>query len=192
MQTLLSRRFVLAWWLSFFSGLSFFLFVHFPRYLEGLGADETEIGLIVGVSALAAIVIRPAVGREMDRRGRRPIILLGNIVSVAALVMYLTVDHIGPWLYLVRIIHGLGGALLFTAVFTYAADLVPPARRTQGLALFGVSGMLPIAMGGVLGDVLLSHFAFKSLFFASLVISLCSSVFNFMLMNNFINSRSGK
>ena len=66
-----------------------------------------------------------------------------------------------------RIIHGLGGALLFTAVFTYAADLVPQESRTQGLALFGVSGMLPIAMGGVLGDALLAHLAFESLFVAS-------------------------
>lgn len=181
MAPLLSRQFVLAWLLSFFSGLAFFLFVHFPRYLEGLGAGETEIGLIVSVSALAAIVIRPAVGREMDRRGRRPVILAGNLVHVLALGMYLTVDEIGPWLYFVRIIHGLGGALLFTAVFTFAADLVPEDRRTQGLALFGVSGMLPIAAGGVLGDVLLAHFAFESLFVASLGLGLVSLLIGLLL-----------
>ncbi|MEK7251749.1 MAG: MFS transporter [Actinomycetota bacterium] len=181
MTTLLSRRFVLAWLLSFFSGLAFFLFVHFPRYLEGLGAGETEIGLIVGVSALAAIVIRPAVGREMDRRGRRPVILVGNVVSVVSLLLYLTVEDIGPWLYIVRIIHGLGGALLFTALFTYAADLVPQERRTQGLALFGVSGMLPIAVGGVLGDALLAHFAFESLFIASFGLGIVGLVIGLFL-----------
>ncbi len=165
---LLTRGFVLAWLLSFFSGLAFFLFVHFPRYLEDLGADPAEVGRIVGATALAAIAIRPLVGRAMDRRGRRPVVLFGNAVHVVALLLYLTVDHIGPWLYAVRILHGFGEALLFAATFTIAADLVPAERRTEGLALFGVSGLLPIAVGGVLGDFLLSRFAFESIFLAAL------------------------
>jgi MFS family permease len=159
---------VLAWLLSFFSGLAFFLFVHVPGYLEGLGADEAEIGLIIGVTSLASIVIRPAIGREMDRRGRRPVIITGNLLHVATLLLYLTIHDIGPWLYVVRVLHGFSGALLFAALFTYAADLVPEDRRTQGLALFGVSGMLPIAVGGVLGDVLLAHFEYQALFITSI------------------------
>jgi MFS family permease len=173
---LLSRRFVLAWLVSFFSGLAFFLFVHFPRYLEGLGADPAEVGRIVGATALAGIAIRPMVGRAMDRRGRRPVVLAGNALHVVALLFYLTVDHIGPWLYSVRILHGFGEALLFAATFTIAADIIPAERRTEGLALFGVSGLLPIAVGGVLGDFLLARYPFHSIFVAALVLGVAGGL----------------
>lgn len=170
MGSLLSGRFVLAWLLSFSSGLAFFLFVHFPRYLEDLGASTTEIGVVVASTALAAIAIRPALGRVMDRRGRRPVILAGSAVHLLALVLYPTIDSIGPWLYTVRVLHGLGEALTFASIFTYAADLVPEGRRAQGLALFGVSGMLPIAVGGILGDALLSRGDFDAVFTAAIIL----------------------
>lgn len=164
---LLTGPFVLAWALSLFSGLAFFLFVHFPGYLEDLGAHEAQIGLIVGTTAAAAIAIRPWVGRAMDRRGRRPVILLGCAIHLVAILLYLTVDAITPWLFVVRIVHGFGEALSFAAVFTYAADIVPDDRRTEGLALFGVSGLLPIAIGGVIGDMILAEGEFRTVFLTS-------------------------
>ena len=106
-------------------------------------------------------------------------ILVGNVVNVGAILLYLTVSSLGPWIYVVRIIHGVAEASLFTALFTYGADVVPASRRTEGLALFGVSGLLPIAFGGILGDIVLSRAGFDELFltaaafaFGALVISL--------------------
>lgn len=165
--SLLSTRFVLAWLVSFFGGLAFFLFVHFPAFLEDLGASEVEIGLLIGATALSAILVRPEIGKAMDRRGRRPLIILGGVLNVAVLLLYLTITGLGPWIYAVRILHGLAQAALFAAVFTYAADIVPDENRTQGLALFGISGMLPIAIGGVIGDILLTHWTFDVVFLTS-------------------------
>lgn len=165
--SLLSTRFVLAWLVSFFGGLAFFLFVHFPAFLDDLGASEVEIGLLIGATALSAILVRPEIGKAMDRRGRRPLIILGGVLNVAVLLLYLTITGLGPWIYAVRILHGLAQAALFAAVFTYAADIVPDENRTQGLALFGISGMLPIAIGGVIGDILLTHWTFDVVFLTS-------------------------
>jgi hypothetical protein len=41
---------------------------------------------------------------------------------------------------------------------------VPARRRTEGLALFGVSGMLPVSLGGWIGDALLPRHGFPALF----------------------------
>lgn len=172
MHRLLTPRFAIAWMVSLFSGLAFFLFVHFPRYLEDLGASEAQIGLIIGSTALSAIAVRPHLGRELDRRGRRPILLLGGAANSAVLALYLTVESLGPWLYMIRILHGFGVALAFTGIFTYAADLVPESKRTQGLALFGVSGLLPVALGGIIGDFVLGRWGFDGLFLASLAFGL--------------------
>jgi predicted MFS family arabinose efflux permease len=87
---------------------------------------------------------------------------------VFVLSLYGTVSEIGPWIVVVRVLHGLSEAMLFTAFFTVAADYVPEGRLTEGLALFGVSGMLPISLGGLLGDWILVHWDYALLFRVSL------------------------
>ena len=154
---LFTPSFVLVWWSNLVQGMAFFLFVHFPVRLRDLGASEVQVGLVFGVAAFTSVLIRPIIGATMDRRGRRPVIIAGNALNVAVIALYLTVDSMGPWVYLVRVLHGLAAAMVFTSLFTYAADLVPEDRRTEGLALFGVSGMLTIALGGAVGDLVLGE-----------------------------------
>lgn len=189
---LLTRPFVLAWLANMAQGMAFTMFLHFPGFLQSLGADEVQIGLIVGLTAVASIAVRPSVGRAMDQRGRRPVILFGNIVNVAVLALYLTVGQLGIWLYAVRIIHGFAEALLFTALFTYGADQVPASRRTEGIALFGISGMLPIALGGVLGDVVLARWDFDVFFIVVLGFGILSLLLSIPLPESRLIGRPGE
>jgi MFS family permease len=163
-ERLFTRAFVAVFAANAFQELAWSLFLHFPGYLHELGADEIQIGILVGVTAIASIAVRPWIGAAMDLRGRRQVIIAGNILHVAVLALYLTVTTLGPWIYIVRILHGLASAMLFTSLFTYAADVVPASRRTQGIAIFGISGLMPIGLGGVLGDLILSGGDFTTLF----------------------------
>lgn len=164
MDRILSRDFVLAWMASFFEGLSWSLFIHLPGFLDDIGADEPTIGLVIGVAATAAVIVRPFVGRIMDTYGRLPVIYVGNVLNVAAILLYFTVSAMGPWVYVVRTLQSVALATLFSAFFTYGADVLPESRRAEGFALFGVSGLLPLAIAGVLGDVILSFAGFDELF----------------------------
>lgn len=161
---LFSGPFVLCSLSNLFQALAFNLFLHFPGFLKDLGARETQIGLLFSLTAVASIAVRPTLGRIMDARGRRGVILAGNLLNTGVMALYLSVTTIGPWVYAVRILHGVAEAILFTALFTYAADCAPERRRTQGLMLFGVSGMLPIALGGLVGDAVLARADYATLF----------------------------
>lgn len=161
---LLTRPFVFAFLANMFQGMAFSLFLHFPGFLLDLGAHEVQIGLIVGAAAISSVVVRPIIGTTMDTIGRRPVVLTGNVLNVGVLLLYLTVDGIGVWVYVVQILHGVAAAMLFTALFTYGADVVPAARRTEGIALFGVSGLVPIALAGLIGDLVLGAAGFRELF----------------------------
>jgi predicted MFS family arabinose efflux permease len=165
---LFTAPFVLCWFANLLQGIAFSLFIHFPGFLKDLGANETVIGGMTGVTALAAVAVRPRLGTILDTRGRRGVILFGNALNVFVLMLYLTVTEIGGWIVFVRILHGLSEAMLFTAFFTVAADYVPERRLTEGLALFGVSGMLPISLGGLLGDRILAGGDYTLLFQTSL------------------------
>jgi len=180
-EPLLTRSFLLVALANFFQGVAFNLFLHLPGFLSQLGADATLIGWITSVTAVVAIGVRPRIGRVMDTRGRRVVILSGNLVNVFAVALYQWVDHIGVFVFAVRIVHGLAEALLFTSLFTFAADRVPESRRTEGLALFGVSGMLPISVGGVLGDFVLARAGYPALFQVALVLSVLALLLSWSL-----------
>lgn len=171
-DTVLTRPFVLAMAAHFFHCIAFNLYLHLPGFLKSLGADEARIGLIFGVTAATAIAIRPVMGRAMDARGRRPVILVGGAFHVIACALYLAVRVLGVRVWGVRLLHGLAEASLFAALFAIAADLVPEKRRIEGIALFGVSGMLPISLGGLLGDFILAHGDYRTLFATSVAFAL--------------------
>lgn len=167
-ERLFTRAFVLVSLANLAQSWSFNLFLHLPGFLNQIGAGDLAIGLIFGATGVTAIAARPSIGRSMDTRGRRGVILAGNALNVLVVSGYLTVTTIGPWVVCIRVLHGLSEAMLFTSLFTYGADCVPAGRRTEGLAMFGVSGMLPIALGASLGDQILAHAGYRMLFLVAL------------------------
>jgi MFS family permease len=165
-QPLWTRAFVLAWTANFLHSTGFHAYVHLPGWLEGLGASEVVIGVLIATLSVAAIASRPFVGRLMDTRGRRLLVLGGGVFHVLVPLLYLLVDAHPSWAAItaVRLVHGLAQAALFSVLFTIAADLVPERRRAEGIALFGISGMIPLAIGGLLGDWVIVDGDYRPLF----------------------------
>jgi len=159
---------------NFAQAVSFSMFLHLPGLLQALGARATLIGVLVSLTALSAVVFGPLIGRVMDRRGRRPVILWGNCLNCCAVALYLGVDAIDVWLWGLQLLHGLAEALLYAAFFTCAADILPSSRRTQGLALFGASSMLAIAVGGYLGDAAIVLGGYPAVFGGALLAALAA------------------
>jgi len=169
--TLLSRAFVLAFAANLLHSLGFFGYLHLPGFLSQMGADKLMIGIVFGTMAAAAIAVRPIIGWLMDRHGRHLVVRVGSVLHLAICFSYLFIDSVGPLLFVVRIVHGVAEAMLFTALFTIAADVVPAERRTEGMALFGISGLLPMALAGLGGDVILTHADYPTLFIATAVVA---------------------
>lgn len=167
-QPLFTRAFVLAACATLMLSLAGFLFVHLPGFLQQLGAGETEIGRIMAVQALGAVIAWPLVGRVMDARGRRVVILGGCVLFIVTITLYLFIDSLGPFVYLVRLLDGVAHTMWYTALFTYGADLVPAQRRTHGLAIFGTAGLITIGLGAQFGDVILAYANYRELFFGAL------------------------
>ncbi|MFO0586922.1 MAG: MFS transporter [Polyangiaceae bacterium] len=171
-EPLLTGPFVLAACSHFLHALAFNLYLHLSGFLKTLGGNEDQIGLIFGVMGASAILARPPMGRIMDQRGRRALILAGGVLNLLTCLTYTTVHSVGAWATSVRVVHGIAEAMLFTSLFAFASDIVPASRRFEGIALFGVSGMLPISIGSVLGDLILKHGAadgtgYRTLFLTS-------------------------
>ncbi len=128
--------------------------MHLPGLLKDFGAGEVIIGQTSAAFAISALCAYPVVGWLMDWKGRRIVIIGGGIVHVVVAALHLTMESLGPWVFILRAVYGVSEAMLFAALIAYAADIVPESRRTEGLALFGLSGLFPIALSGTLGDVI--------------------------------------
>jgi predicted MFS family arabinose efflux permease len=147
--------------------LSYAFLIHAPGYFSDLGATEGVIGVLYAVCALAALAIRPLLGRLLDQIHRRTMILVTGALNVVVVLALATTAVWGPLLWGLFLLQRVFQISLFTTVLTYSADSIPIARRTQGLAIFGLSGLVPIAVGGLLGDVVIDSFGFNSLFLFS-------------------------
>ncbi len=118
----------------------------FPLHLERLNATRSVIGLLTALSGLAGLVSRPFVARGLDLLGARRVIAASTVLLAASIAMAGFVDAIGPLVVCQRILFGVSVGALFTAYFKAAADWIPPASRTRGIALFGLSGILPLLL----------------------------------------------
>lgn len=141
---LLTRPFALLVAGHFLQALGYSSMLLLPLYLDHLGASNAQIGAIMGAGAMGGLLSRPVVGWALDTLGRRPTLVVGTAVLTLGMALVAAVTSTGPMAYVERVIFGAGQGALFTAYFTFAADLVPASRRTEGIALFGVSGLLPL------------------------------------------------
>ena len=167
-QPLITRAFVRAALATLMLNLANMLFVHFPGFLQRLGAEEGEIGRIMATQPLGAILAWPFVGHAVDVYGRRVVILAGSALFVVVIVLYLCITALGPFVYIVRLLDGIAATMWYAALFTHGADLVPAQRRTEGLAIFGASGMITIGLGAAIGDAILAHASYRALFLGAL------------------------
>ncbi len=154
--------------------MSFSLLIHLPGYLSDLGATEAVIGVLYSASAVISLVFRPWLGRILDLTHRRTVLLVAAVVNVGIVLLLATTSEWGPYLWAIFLVQRTIQIALFTTMLTYGADSIPIERRTQGLAIFGLTGLIPLGLGGFLGDVIIDQGGFDALFYAAAAVSLGS------------------
>ncbi|TDA69439.1 MAG: MFS transporter [Clostridia bacterium] len=171
-QRLWTRDFVLICVVNFVIFMAFqMLMPTLPVYVGKLGGRESMIGMITGIFTVAAVAVRPWLGLELDRRGRKGIFLTGLAVFVAVAASYQFAGAI-LWLVLLRVIHGIGWGGSTTAAGTIAADLIPASRRGEGMGYYGLFNNLAMALAPALGLFLINRFGFGELFTTSSLLAL--------------------
>ncbi len=145
--------------LLFFSGYLFF-FPTLPFFLEKLGGRESEIGLLIGISSLTSLALRPFVGYFVDRRGRKPVLVAGLAIFIVNCLLYNVVTSPAA-VFPLRLLTGASLATVITAATTYIADMAPPEKRGQVLSYFALSNAVGFAIGPALGGYIIHASVFN-------------------------------
>jgi len=155
----------------FFLGLNGFVLL--PLYIQRLGGNEIEIGLVMGVYSGVGIVCQPLIGPWVDVIGRRPFMLTGIGLTVAAALLAAVPGGV-PLLAVVRALQGIGFSMFFVASFSYVLDIIPPAERGWALGIYGVSGFVSTAIAPLIGESVIRTVGFRSLFVLSAALGLAT------------------
>lgn len=170
------RPYALIWVVGFVQGIGFFLLVNVPgRFLE-LGLTEGVIGLVYSGAALAGLGMRPLLGRALDVVHRRSVIRVAGIVNAVAVAGLAAMTVAGPVLFGWFVVARASQIAIATATLTYAADTLPIGLRTRGLAIFGLSGLIPIGVANVAGDQIIALTGYTGAIFTSAAMALAASV----------------
>ncbi len=123
-----------------------------PFYAESLGATPSVVGLLVSAYAFCQLLAGPPLGQLSDRVGRRPVLLVSQIGTLAGFLM-LAFAH-SLWLvFLARIIDGLTAGNL-TVAQAYISDVTEPQNRAKAFGLIGVAFSLGFLVGPALSGFL--------------------------------------
>ncbi len=143
--TLLLLNFITAFGFAFIEPQMVFYFY------DDLGWSTTRFGLVVGAFGISMVASQMFLGRLSDRFGRKPIVIIGLMLSLA-LYFGLAYLQVFALMMLAAFIAGIGDALKGTAIGAFFLDITSDEHRSRVMGLKGSS----LAMGGVFGPALLA------------------------------------
>ena len=177
-EPIFSHNFVLLALANLFTFGSFnVLLATLPIYLKTVGGKESEIGLVLGVFAITALLVRPFVGIAGDMWGKKKFMIIGGIAMAMSPLLYIVSNSVLPMIG-VRLFQGLAFGIISTALGALIADIVPASRRGEAVGYFGMSNNIAMAAGPALGIVVMQSWGFTNLFFVSASIGLLSVIFS--------------
>jgi EmrB/QacA subfamily drug resistance transporter len=127
--------------------------------------DAVMLGWIATSYLLAAAIFLVPFGRIADIHGRKKIFAYGIILyTLTSLLSAFSPSAI--ILICLRVLQGLGGAMIYCTGIAMVASAFPPGERGKALGITVATTYLGLSLGPVLGGLLTEHFGWRSIFLA--------------------------
>jgi len=154
------------------------MFAVLPSLVRRLGLTEFQGTLPFVVSATIWLFTSSFWGRQSDRFGRKPIILLGLIAFGVSFALFAGFANLGtdkwlavalayPLMIAARSLYGIFGSGTSPAAQAYVADRTTRAERTSGVATINAAFGLGTTIGPGIGAVLVVFGLFAPFYFTA-------------------------
>ena len=120
-----------------------------PYLARDFGADDLQVGLLMSVYSLAALIMAPFWGNLSDHLGRKPVILICLLGSFCFYVWF-ALSYTLSSLFLTRILAGAFSGVMPVAM-ACIADLTGEKNRSKNMGLIGAGIGLGFMIGPFLG-----------------------------------------
>lgn len=138
---------------SFSFGILSFLL---PIYSKYIGASALAIGGLFSIFSIVMLVIRPIVGKTIDRHGRKLFLGVG-FFSYALSMFFFSYSTSVMLLYVGRIFQAMGSSFMWTSAYTIAMDMSESEEKGRAIGQVDGANAQGSLYGALMGFVLLSY-----------------------------------
>jgi MFS family permease len=125
-----------------------------PLYLMALGGGAFSVGLLNGLDNLLSALYSFPGGYASDKLGHKRALLLFNLIAMAGYAVVIAIPS-WPAVILGAILFVSWTAISLPATMDMLATVLPKNKRTMGVSLHSLVRRIPMALGPVLGGVLI-------------------------------------
>jgi EmrB/QacA subfamily drug resistance transporter len=148
--------------------------VALPTMGRDLHAGVSGLQWIVDAYVMVLGSVQLLTGSMADRLGRRRVFQLGLVLFTGGSLLCGVAIGVG-WLIAFRAVQALGGSMLAPVAMSIIRNTFDdPRERAHAIGFWGAVGGLSIALGPVLGGVLVQELDWRAIFFVNLPIGLAA------------------
>jgi MFS family permease len=147
---------------------------------DELGVGSFGVALAVAAVSPMVLVCQPFAGRYADRNGRRILIVAGGVIASLSVVAYVLANSLAA-LVALRLLTGVGEALALVGAATMVTDLAPAHRRGEALSVFSLGLWGGLALGPLLGELVLGDDRFDAVWVLAAVCCLTAGLIGLVL-----------
>ena len=130
----------------------------FPFYIDHFGATGRDLGILMAIFAVMQFLFAPFWGRQSDRFGRKPILMIGVVGNALSLLIFALAPNLTV-LFLARALSGVLSSATMPTAMAFISDSTTEENRSGGMGMLGAA----MGMGMVIGPGIGGWFAEISL-----------------------------
>jgi EmrB/QacA subfamily drug resistance transporter len=157
----------------------------------GLGASQSQLEWAINSYTLVFAGLLFTFGVIGDRIGRKRMLMVGLVLfGVASLLS--AYSHTPAELIAARAAMGLGGAAVMPQTLSIISNIFEPRERPRAIGLWATAVGIGVAIGPVLGGILLAHYWWGSVFLINVPVTAAGVLAAFILVPESKNPNPGK
>lgn len=164
-EKLFNRNYLFLFAANFMFFFSFYMLLPvLPFYIkQNFDVGNSVVGAIISCYSVATLCVRPFSGYLMDSFNRKLLYVVSLSLVSLMFCGYFFAATI-TLLVVVRILHGLVFGCASVGGNTLVIDVVPSARRGEGVGYFGVSSNIAMAIGPMTSLFVFEQYGFNVVF----------------------------
>lgn len=168
--SIFNRMFVVIMIIAFFNyNSSTMLSITLPKFANELGASAQAVGLLSGIFAMCALLMRPFSGQIVDNENKLTMLRLCLTIILVSL-FGLTVSTQYWMLLLFRGLNGFAWGVGSTLMMTLASSCFSTANMATGIGIYGIGQTLARTVAPMFAFPFANRFGYNNLYYVNVAL----------------------